>query len=85
MVPELKGVWTEASARALCQPSVAVQVFQVVCGYMRSPKVVGKSQGRRYHRNNLPGTHKSRARRIEGQTTSVVRKMSSGAEDLSQV
>ena len=27
VVLELRGVWTEASARALCWPSVAVQVY----------------------------------------------------------
>ena len=84
MVPELRGVWTEASARALCRPSVTVQVFQVVCRYMRSPGVGGKSQSRGYHRSSLPGSHKSRVRWIESQATSGVQKMSSSMEDLSQ-
>ena len=75
MVPESRGVWTEASAHALCWPSVAVQVFRVECGYMHSLKIVGKSQSWRYHRNNLPGTHKSKARRIEGRVTSIVWKI----------
>ena len=82
MVPESKGVWTEASACVLCQPSVAVQVFQVECGYMHSPKIIGKLQSWRYHGNNLPGTHKSRARRIKGRVTSVVWKILSRVEDL---
>ena len=76
VVPESRGVWTEASAHALCRPSVVVQVFRVVCRYMHSPRVIGKSQSQRYHRNNLPDTHKSRARQIKGQVTSVVRKIS---------
>ena len=75
-VPESRSVWTEASAHALCWPSVAVQVFQVVCRYMHSPRVVGKSWSRRYHGNNLPDMHKSRARRIEGRVTSVAWKIS---------
>ena len=83
VVLESRGVWTEASARVLHQPSVAVQVFRVKCGYMRSPKIVGESQSRRYHGNNIPGMHKSRARQIEGQAASVVWKKSSSGEDLS--
>ena len=83
VVLESRGVWTEASACALCRPSVAVQVFRVECRYMRSPKIVGKSQSRWYHRNNLPGMHKSRVRQIEGQAASVVWKKSSSVEDLS--
>ena len=58
--------------------------FQVECGYMRSPKIIGKSQSWRYHGNNLPGMHKLKVRWIEGRETSVVRKISSSAEDLSQ-
>ena len=84
MVLESRGIWTEASARALCRPSVTVQVFQVECRYMHSPKIVGKSQSWRYHGNNLLGMHKLRARQIEGQVTSVVWKMSGSVEDLSQ-
>ena len=38
MVLESRGIWTEASARALRRPSVAVQVFRVECGYMRFPE-----------------------------------------------
>ena len=85
VVPESRGVWTEASAHALHRPSVAVQVFQVECGYMRSLKIIGKSQSWRYHGNNLPGMHKLKAWWIEGRVTSVVRKKSSSVEDLSQV
>ena len=44
VVPELRGVWTEASACALCQPSVMVQVFRAICRYMCSPRVVEKFQ-----------------------------------------
>ena len=84
VVPELKGVWTEASARALRQPSVAVQVFQVVCRYMCSPRIRGKSQSRGYHENSLLGMHKLRARQIESQAASEVQKMLNSVEDLSQ-
>ena len=83
VVLESRGVWTEASACVLHRPSVAVQVFRVERGYMRSPKIIGKSQSQWYHGNNLPGTHKSRARQIEGQVASIVRKKSSSVEDLS--
>ena len=76
VVPESRSVWTEASAHALCRPSVAVQVFRVVCGYMHSPEVIGKSWSQRCHGNNLPDMHKSRARQIEGRVTSVARKIS---------
>ena len=84
MISESRGVWTEASARVLHWPSVAVQVFRVVCRYMHLPRVRGKSQSREYHRNSLLGMHKSRARWIESQATSVVWKMLSSAEDLSR-
>ena len=84
MVLESRGVWTEASAHALHWPSVAVQAFRVICGYMCSPKVVGKSQSQGHCGNSLPGTRESRARWIVSQTASRVQKMSSSVEDLSQ-
>ena len=83
MILESRGVWTKASARALCRPSVAVQVFRVVCRYMHFPRVGGKSQSREYHRNSLLGSCKLRARWIKSRATSVVQKMSSSMEDLS--
>ena len=76
VVLESRSVWTEASAHVLRRPSVAVQVFRVVCGYMRSPGVIGKSRSRRYHGNNLLDMFKSRARRIEGRVTSIAWKLS---------
>ena len=60
MVLDTRGFWTEASARVLCQPSVAVQIFQVICRYMCSPRTVGKSQSGKYHGNSLLGSHKSK-------------------------
>ena len=53
VVPDTKGFWTGASARALHQPSVMVQVFWVIHRYMCSPRTVGKSQSQRYHRNSF--------------------------------
>ena len=44
VVLEMKGFWTEASAHALCQPSVMVQVFQVICRHMHSLRTVGRLQ-----------------------------------------
>ena len=58
VVLESRGVWTEASAHVLRQPSVAVQVFQVICGYMRSLKVIGKSQSQGYHGDSFLDTRK---------------------------
>ena len=51
---------------------------------MCSPGVGGKLQSQGYHGKSLLGSHKSRARWIESWATSIVWKMSSSAEDLSQ-
>ena len=66
-VPDMKGFWTEASAHVLCQPSVVVQVFQVVCRYMCSPRTVGKSQSQRYHGNSFHARTSRKSRGSRGE------------------